>query len=100
MSEFGATSTYRWHNAGGDHYRWRTYETRFPVNQVTPKILSLNGVEAITKVKPYECTIWVASLFSWDEMQPKIHAILDTAAALTSTEPVEPTTTRSIYHVG
>ena len=99
MSESGSTSTYRWRNFGGDYYRWRTYETRFPINQIIPKILSLNGVEAITGVKPYEVTIWVASLFSWEEMQPKVHAILDSAAAVTDAEQVKTTTTRSIHHV-
>ena len=96
---YGSTATYQWQNYGGDHFRWRTYKTRFRTDSVVHQIHNLTGIEMITDLEPYAITIWVAPLFSWGEMESKVHTILDSA---TTTVPVSTVskhkTSRLIYH--
>ena len=55
----------------------RTYHVRFLIPKSSvQKIEAIDGVERVENDKKYQVAVWIGKAFSWDEIEPKVLAIL------------------------
>jgi len=56
--------------------RLRTYNTRHPISASHAIMLDgIEGVESVVNSK-YEVTVTIGALFSWEEVEPRVLAVL------------------------